>query len=121
MQRDWLFAAVIAGLFAATGISSIAALAQDDMRSPGERRSTEDANISLAEAIRAAEREVGGRAVETDVEYHGRMTVYEVEILRDGRTYKVHVDAQNGDVIRTVSADDDDEDRRSRNSDDDDN
>jgi uncharacterized membrane protein YkoI len=93
MLRDRVFAAAIAGLFSTAMINNNA-FAQRDLRSPEERRAAEDTNVGLTEAIRTAEQEAGGRAVEIDFEYEGRMTIYEIDVLRDGRTYKVYVDTQ---------------------------
>jgi uncharacterized membrane protein YkoI len=132
MLRARLFAAVMAGLFAAMGISSSTLAqderrssddrrgldAQDEVRSRNNRRSFDDSNISIRQAIRAAEQETGGQVVEADFEYHGGTAVYELEVLTDSQTYEVHVDAQNGDVIRTVSARDDDDNERGRDRDD---
>lgn len=65
-------------------------------------------------AARAAQAAVGGRVVDVDYERRkqGR-SYYQVEIKKNGREYKVIVDANSGRVLRSW-LDDDEDDHKSR-------
>ncbi len=67
------------------------------------------AKIGAKAAARAAQAAVGGRVVDVDYEHrkHGR-SYYKVEIKKNGREYKVIVDAESGRVLRSWLDDDDD-------------
>ena len=73
------------------------------------------AKIGAKAAARAAQAAVGGRVVDVDYEHrkHGR-SYYKVEIKKNGREYKVIVDAESGRVLRSWLDDDDDDHKSSR-------
>jgi Peptidase propeptide and YPEB domain len=58
------------------------------------------APVALAAAITAAERRVGGRAVEAAVENEMGTLVYAIEVIREGRLTIVAIDPDSGAVIR---------------------
>jgi peptidase propeptide and YPEB domain protein len=86
MKKQGLLAAMlIAGML----IASPAALAKKRQRT-----------ISEDEAARIANSAIQGRVVDVDFEYRKRgRSYYEVEIRKDGETYEVYVDAQNGQLL----------------------
>ncbi len=55
--------------------------------------------LSLQEAVDAAEKAFGGRAVEAELEREDGRRVYEVKLVRDGERLEVYVDARTGEVI----------------------
>ena len=63
------------------------------------------AKISLTEAIKAAEKKVGGKAMEAEVDDESNTVQFEIEILKDGKIHEVMVDGKTGKV-RKVSLDD---------------
>lgn len=67
----------------------------DETRRPGPATGL----ISLRDAVEAAERAYGGRAVEAELEHEDGRRVYEVELVRDGARIEVYVDARTGEVI----------------------
>jgi uncharacterized membrane protein YkoI len=63
--------------------------------------STRAAETSLADAVMAAERQTGGRALKVKREHERSAWVYEVKVLTKGSIAKVQVGIGVGKVIRT--------------------
>lgn len=61
-----------------------------------------EANISLTQAISAAEQHVGGRATHAEYERHQGQGVYEVEVVKNKTVTDVKVDATNGRILAAV-------------------
>lgn len=57
------------------------------------------ANISLIEAVEAATKHNGGKALEASIDDDSFKPEYEVSVLRDNRIYEVRVNAENAEVI----------------------
>ena len=58
---------------------------------------------SLAQAVRAAEQQTGGRARKAEMERTRGTDVYEIKIVSKERSAKVFVDPVSGNVLRVVS------------------
>jgi uncharacterized membrane protein YkoI len=58
------------------------------------------AKITLIEAIKAAEQNVGGKAMEAEVDDESNTVQFEIEILKDGKIHEVMVDGKTGKVIK---------------------
>jgi len=58
------------------------------------------APISLAQAIRAAEKQTGGRARKAEMERERGVYVYEIKTVSKDSSAKVHVDPTSGNVLR---------------------
>jgi hypothetical protein len=56
-------------------------------------------NISLKQAIAAAEAKTGGRAKDADLSYKKGPSVYKVETVNNIQKYEVRVDANSGQVL----------------------
>jgi uncharacterized membrane protein YkoI len=65
----------------------------DDMRALAA------AKISLVEAIEAAEKSVGGKAVDASIEDDTLPPQYDVSIIRDGKYFDVQVNGIDGSII----------------------
>ncbi|MTW23084.1 PepSY domain-containing protein [Allochromatium palmeri] len=63
-----------------------------------------DAQISLTQAIRAAEAHVGGQASSAEYEHENGRWVFEVEVVKVREVMDVEVDPSNGQVL-SVSID----------------
>jgi len=87
--RTTLAAALIAG---ALLMGTVACA--DDYYVPGP-----PPTVSLTQAIAAAEKQTGGRAVEAELERDHGNTYYEVKVVKDGWRNKVYVDAMDGRVL----------------------
>jgi uncharacterized membrane protein YkoI len=73
---------------------------QGDLATLGQTR------ITLADAVAAAERQTGGKAMEAGVEQENGAAVYEVKVASNNAVQKVTVDAQSGKVLKVgASAD----------------
>lgn len=73
-----------------------------------EARIMSQAKVSIAEAIAAAEKATGGKALGSGIEDQNGVVHFEVEILKDNALRKVLVDTQTGQVVKSVVADKDD-------------
>ncbi|WP_374470971.1 PepSY domain-containing protein [Phenylobacterium sp.] len=56
--------------------------------------------IGVAKAVAAAEAATGGRAFEADLDMERGAPVYEIDLVRNGRTVEAHVDGVSGKVLR---------------------
>lgn len=63
-------------------------------------RLLEEAKISLTEAIQIAEKHVGGKAIEADLDRENGKAVYDVSVIKAEREHEVRLDAVTGDVLR---------------------
>lgn len=67
------------------------------------------AKISLADAIKAAENKVGGKAMEAELDDEPKTVQFEVEVVKDGKIHKVSVDGKTGLVLAAALDDDKDD------------
>ena len=58
------------------------------------------AKIPLIDAIKAAEKKVGGKAIEAELVDESNSVQFEIEILKDGKTHEVIVDGITGKVLK---------------------
>lgn len=86
------------------------AYAKDRSDSPADEATImSQAKVSIPEAIAAAERATGGKAVGSGIEDHNGVAHFEVEILKDNTRQTVLVDSQTGQVVKTAAADSEDD------------
>ena len=57
------------------------------------------AKISLVEAVQAAEKSVGGKAIDADLDDNGQ---FEVNVVKGDSTWEVYVNATDGTIMRSV-------------------
>lgn len=81
---------------AAAAALAIPALAQPPAPNPQARPQV----VPLAEAVAAAERGLGGRAFDAELDREGGSLVYEIDVVKNGRAVEAHVDAATGKVLR---------------------
>ena len=75
-----------------------------------------DAKISLSDAIRAAEIESKGKAVETGLNDDNGAVSYQVEVLMpDGKRTDVFVDLNTGKVLKMAAAESDEGEQQAEN------
>lgn len=60
-----------------------------------------EVNISLEKALSIAEKTTGGKVKEAELDREHGSVRYEIESIKDGRTYKTVIDAHNGNVIHS--------------------
>jgi uncharacterized membrane protein YkoI len=105
MDRNKLVAAALVGTMAAGALGPVSTA---QARSDRESAIIADAKITMAQAIAAAENQVGGKAVETGIEDENGTAAFEVEVLKDGQRHTVLVDPQSGEVVKTTMSDEED-------------
>jgi uncharacterized membrane protein YkoI len=110
MDHNKLAAAVLVGAIAAGALGPVGtAYARSERKSAtNEAAVIADAKITMAQAIAAAENQVGGKAVETGIEDENGTVAFEVEVLKDGQRHTVLVDPQSGEVVKTTMSDNED-------------
>lgn len=64
---------------------------------------TGDAKVSLAEAAQIAEQQVHGRAVRAELERSKKGWIYDVELVANGSSYDVAIDATKGSIVAAVA------------------
>ncbi len=94
----------------AIALSLIAGAAAAEENASDEAQIMSSAKISIAEAIAAAEKETGGKAVETDVRNRDGSAHFEITIQKGVERQEVLVDGQTGHVVKTVANDGDEND-----------
>lgn len=78
--------------------------------SVNETQALMNAKISVADAIRTAESEAKGKAVDSGLNDENGEVSYQVEIVgQDGKRTDVFVDLQSGKVLRIAASDSDEE------------
>lgn len=59
-----------------------------------------EAEISLSAAVRIAEKHVGGKAIDAELERESGKAVYDVSVIKAQSAFDVRIDAVSGDVLR---------------------
>ena len=77
------------------------ALAGNDGKNAAKRDAVNAAAVTMGDAIQRAEKEVGGKAIEADVDRKRGTYYYDVEIVTpDGTKKEVRIDMKTGDVVK---------------------
>ncbi len=58
-----------------------------------------EAKISLVDAIGIAEKHIGGKAIDADLDSNLGKVVYDVSVIKDAAEHEVRIDAVTGDVM----------------------
>lgn len=100
-KMKWVPSLLIAGLLSLTAITTAKAL------DAPEYRMLADTKINLIQAIQAAEKNLGGTAVEAGLDDDSFKPAYEVSVVKDGRVFDVQVDGVSGEVVGSREDNDD--------------
>ena len=68
-----------------------------------------EAKITLTEAIKAAEKNVGGKAMEAELDDESNTVQFEIEVLKDGKIHEVMIDGITGKVLKVSLEDESNE------------
>jgi len=82
----------------ALGLMSMNSFATEAER---DAKALEATKITLTQAIDAALKKVEGKAYDASFEDDSLEPMYEVEVLKDGKSFQVYVDGVTGEVIRS--------------------
>ena len=103
MIRKSSVAGALAGLLMASGIAAAA----DHKQSVGEKSemtAVGTAKTSITEAITNAEQATGGKAFAAELENQDGVTVYQVDLLKDGKKQSALVAFDTGKASTTLKA-----------------
>ncbi len=106
MLRTRILPAAMAAAIA-VGASGAAFAATDEKEDAQDIAAVLNAKTSLAEAIAAAEQQVGGKAIEAGLDDESGGKRFEVEVAKDKTVQRVLVDPQTGKVVKVMPADTD--------------
>ena len=101
--------ALLAGILMLPLASTLPALAESQAEGSevqiDETQAIMNAKISIGDAIRAAEAEGKGKAIDSGLNDENGVVSYQVEVVAaDGKRTDVYVDLQTGKVIKTADA-----------------
>ncbi len=109
MKKVKLLSAAIAALLI-TGAAGVALAATSKDDESQEARAVAQAKIGMTDAIRTAEQQAGGRAVDASFDDESGYGLYEIEVLKGTTVNNVYVDSQTGKVTKVTQGDQDDND-----------
>ena len=89
----------------AGAVTNVAQAGESKEKEAKELQLFSKAKISLIEAIKAAEQNTGGKALEAELDDGSNAVQFEIKILKDGKIYEVLVDGTTGNILK-VSLDD---------------
>ncbi len=73
----------------------------------GDIRLLNEAKLSLVDAIKAAENNIGGKAIEASLDDDAWKPAYEISVVKDNRIFDVQIDAIEGKVLGSREDNDD--------------
>lgn len=94
---------IVTTIFAMMMVGSAVNLAQATETKDKEAKELQlfsQAKISLQDAIKAAEKKTGGKAMEAEIDDESAAVQFEVEIVKDGKVHEVIVDGKTGKVLK---------------------
>ena len=102
MKAVWTWVVAAAALASPAG--TLAVRAHDAPAAPSQtvilRPPPRHAGLSLAQAVRLAQRRFRARVVRAETQTHGDRTIYVLRMLDDtGRVFPVRVDAASGSIL----------------------
>ncbi len=99
--------AITAAVALAAGVGGMSGVAFSKGAEAGadEAAIMANAKVTMAQAIATAKSQSGGKAVGSGIENQDGVVAWEVDVLKDGKTNKVLVDTQTGQITKTVVAD----------------
>lgn len=80
--------------------SMIAAAAILAGAAAGAAIAQERPKVDLAQAVASAEKSLGARAFDAELDMDRGVLVYEIDLVKDGRAVEAEVDAQSGALVR---------------------
>ena len=104
-QHNIILTTLFAMALTAGAVTNVAQADESKEKEAKELQLFSKAKISLIEAIKAAEQNTGGKALEAELDDGSNAIQFEIKILKDGKIYEVLVDGTTGNVIK-VSLDD---------------
>ncbi|WP_323034195.1 PepSY domain-containing protein [Pararhodobacter sp.] len=113
MNKTTKFAIVAAAITTLGGAAFAATPSENDAMVINQ------AKVSIAQAISAAEKEHGGKATKAELEHSKQGLIYEVEVVAGAKVFDVKVDADKGSILSSTEDKSDHNDGRDKDDDDD--
>lgn len=108
MKKPVIAAIIIAWVGAGAAASAMAASEDEKADQAEKQEALASAKVSIADAIKAAEASAGGKVAEVEFDNDEGTAAYEVSvIMADGIKHEVQIDANSGEVMKTVVDDED--------------
>jgi uncharacterized membrane protein YkoI len=104
-KQNKMLKVMFAMLIMTGAVANVAEAGESKEKEAKELALFSQAKISLTEAIKIAEQNVGGKAMEAELDDESNTIQFEIEILKDGKIHEVKVDGKTGKVLK-VSLDD---------------
>jgi len=104
-QHNIILTTLFAMALTAGAVTNVAQAGESKEKEAKELQLFSKAKISLIEAIKAAEQNKGGKALEAELDDESNAVQFEIKILKDGKIYEVLVDGTTGNILK-VSLDD---------------
>jgi uncharacterized membrane protein YkoI len=99
--------ALPAALAAVVILGAVPAVAvANEHQDQAEISALQGAKVGLIDAIRTAEQQISGKAIDAGMDNHDGQLRYEVKVLKDGAVQDVMVDAQSGQVVAAKANED---------------
>lgn len=85
--------------YTAFAVLLVTAFATNALADADDIKAAAQAKISLVQAIQAAEKHQGGKAIDASIDDDSFSPTYEVSVVKDDKLFDVRVDAVNGAVL----------------------
>ena len=99
-QHHKILTALFTLVIIASSAANMAQASESKEKEAKEVALFSQAKISLIDAIKAAEKKVGGKAIEAELVDESNTVQFEIEILKGGKTQEVIVDGKTGKVLK---------------------
>ena len=108
-QPNKILTAVFTMAIITATATNVAQAGESKEKEAKELKLFSEAKITLTEAIKAAEKKVGGKAMEAELDDESNTVQFEIEILKDGKIHEVLVDGITGKVLKVSLEDESNE------------
>lgn len=92
-------AAMLALVMATGAAVNLAQASESKEDEAKELRLFSEAQITLQDAIKAAEQKTGGKAMQAELKDESNTVQFEIEIVKEGKVYEAIVDGKTGQVL----------------------
>ena len=104
-QHHKILTALFTAVIIAGSAANMAQASESKEKEAKEVALFSQAKISLIDAIKAAEKKTGGKAIEAELDEDSNTIQFEIEILKNGKTHEVIVDGITGKVLKVSLGD----------------
>jgi uncharacterized membrane protein YkoI len=99
-QHNTILTAIFTIALMIVTVTNVAKAGESKDKEAKELKLFGEAKISMCEAIKAAEKKTGGKAMEAELDDESTTVQFEIEVLKDGKIHEVLVDGKTGKVLK---------------------